>query len=114
MADSDDETYTIAGDTENHRQGEGYQRTMILVQWDKRDPRRMARIKVRVDRRPENSYARADVWVESTGWQEVTAIGPDKFWYNMPGYTRGQTTKADIAVLNLVDELVDALIETGI
>lgn len=103
----------VVGDTENYRQGDGYERTVIYSRWDPSNPRRLARAKIRVDRSPTLSYAFGYVWTDQ-GWQEVTSIGPEKFWNSMPGYMRGQTQHADRDMLNLADDLLDTIIEIGI
>lgn len=108
------ESYQVRGDTECHRQGEGYERTLVLGAWDPDNPARTARAQIRVDRYPANSYAHIDVWVPATGWQYVTSAPAEDWWEAMPGYTRGQTAHADRDTMNLVDDLVARLVEIGI
>lgn len=108
------DTARVVGDTLCYRHGEGYDRTVIYSHWDDLEPRRLAKASIRVDRRPENSFAHIHVWTSSGGWQFVSAIGPGDFWPRMPGYTRDKSINADRDTLNLADELLDALIEIGI
>lgn len=105
---------TVVGDTLPHRQGEGYERTILYRNWDDADPRRLARVQIRIDRSPINSFARVDLWIPATGWQFIVAVRPDAWWSLMPGYNRAHTHAAERLTLNLADELLDELIEIGI
>lgn len=104
----------VRGDTECWRRGEGYERTLIVSNWDDSNPRRLARIHIRVDRFPAGSFANVDVWIPATGWQYVTSADPSEWWEKMPGFTRAQTYQANAETLNLADDLLARLIEIGI
>jgi hypothetical protein len=107
----DRDIYLVRGDTECHRQGDGYERSLIVSGWDESDVRRIARVKIRVDRFRANSYANVDVWVPATGWNYITSAPQEEWWDKMPGYTRSQTLASNRETLNLVDDLVERLIE---
>lgn len=105
------ESYQVLGDTECWRQERGYNRTLILNQWDESDPRRIARVTIRVDQYRHSSYAHIDVWVPATGWAYITSEPAENWWEKVPGYNRSGTVQADNQTMNIVDALVDALIE---
>jgi hypothetical protein len=86
--------YKIMGDTEVYANGEGYERTMILVGWDQNQPNRLAQVRMRIDRIPGDSFAIASVW-SAHGWQEVLRPSSVTFWHGMPGYTRWSQDNAD-------------------
>lgn len=108
------EASITTADTECHRQGEGYERTLIFQKWDSNNVRRLARVQIRVDRFRQASFANVDVWIPTSGWQYVTSVPQEEFWEQMPSYTRGQTRHADRETLNLADELIDRLIESRV
>jgi hypothetical protein len=108
------ENYQVRGDTECWRNGDGYDRTLVIVAWDESDLRRMARAQIRVDRFRDQSYAHIDVWVPTTGWQYVTSVDPIEWWDRVPSFTRGPTQTAHDRTMDIVDDLVNRLIEIGI
>ena len=104
----------VRGDSTVYPAGEGYERVIVYSEWDAKNPRRLAKAAIRVDRRPENSFAHISVWVPATGWNIVHTLSAWEFWPLMPGYTRGRTDRAARETLDLSDEMLDQVIEMGV
>ena len=106
--------FIVRGDTLCSRKGDGYERTLVVAGWDPDDTRRIARVHIRVDRFPANSYAHIDVWVPATGWNYITSIPHEEWWTTMPGFERSGTETAHIRSMRLVELLVRRLTETRV
>lgn len=104
----DTKTYTFLADTEVYQDGEGYERVLLVIGWDPANERRIAKIHIRVDRVPGNSFALGSVWT-THGWVPFLSRNSVLFWSLMPGYTRWKQDHAESKTFGLAVEIVDRL-----
>lgn len=95
------DTYRILADTEVYQSGEGYERTMVMIDWHPTQPSRLMQAQIRVDRVPGSSFAYASVWTTANGWVRVVDYHSVRFWANMPGYLRWHQDNSDVKTRNL-------------
>lgn len=94
----------IRTDSGIYVEGEGYERVVMVDNWDDRDPTRIAQFTIRVDRTPLRSKANIDTRVHGE-WVPAGNIPPYMWWYDMPGYTRAGQRRTDSATMELVDKM---------
>ena len=101
---------TLQEDSGVNPAGEGYERTLIFINWDPSNPARMAQVLLRVDRNPEGSYAKVNVWSpEKQGWQYVTSSHISQWWDRVPGYSRWRSEGAESKTFSLANDLIGTL-----
>lgn len=92
------------------KRGDGYERVVTFDGWHPTKPDWLAQVRIRVDRIPYDSYAKAYVWTKDAGWQVMVVENPDDFWSWTPGFERWaspDTEKATWKIFTLTsDQLV--------
>lgn len=99
----------VLADSEVFQQGQGYERAIIVSEWNPHDLKHMALLHMRVDRNPMDSFARASVWTVNSGWQPLVHIAPNDFWHSMPGYLRWSNDDSDSKTQGLAARLIASL-----
>lgn len=107
-----DITIPVLHDTEVHPVGDGYEREVLVQEWNPNDMFQVAKIEIRVDRKPEDSYAKISVWVSGSGggWNQIAQIASTEFWVTVPGWQRWSSSKADTRTAYLTNILVQDLV----
>lgn len=98
----------IHSDSGIYQSGEGYERLIMITNWLPSNPGRVARIHIRVDRNPLESYARVESWKDG-GWTPIFDLAPNEFWYSMPGYLRWTNDRSVQSTITLARRLVRIL-----
>lgn len=106
--------FTIQSDTGVYREGQGYERVLVVTDWHREQKSWLAQVHIRVDRNPTDSFAEGSVWLgQSTrtvgrepGWEPVHATNPVDWWRTMPGYLRWSHDTSDRDTLRLAAELM--------
>lgn len=94
-----------------YQNGNGYERVEMVTHWDPHDSRRLARVSIRVDRRPSGSHADVEVWTgDNGGWQTLITWSPVRFWSAMPGFDRAGSDETKRLTLRLTEQLVAELV----
>ncbi len=102
-------TVTIVADSGVYQQKQGYERLMLVSHWNPEDDMQLARIWIRVDRIPAESFAQADIYTLDGGFQKVVVIPHQDWWWDMPGYLRWAQDTSGVKTHRLATRLVDEL-----
>lgn len=102
-------TVASVADSGVYAAGDGYERLELFTHWDPRNPRRVARIHIRIDRQPSKSYANVDIWTEH-GFICVISWSSLRFWGDLPGYDRAHSPETARLVRRLTEQLVTELL----
>lgn len=102
-------TVNVHSDSLVYQNGQGYERLMLVLDWNPEDPRQLARIWIRVDRNPGDSFARADIYTIDGGFQEAIRLPINDWWNDMPGYLRWSNDNSRAKTHQLAVKVVDAL-----
>lgn len=86
---------------------ESYHQSFVYDQWNEFDPGRLAQIVVTVHRWIERSSANAHVWQPGKGWTPVAELSPERWWYDVPGYTRWEQDRAGTKTKQVADRLME-------
>lgn len=97
----------VISDTEVHQNGNGYERCMLVHMNDNT----LFRAWVRVDRAPEDSFARGDVWIPATGWNRLVTLPATDWWKSVPGYLRWSNDSSDVATYRLTVQIFEAIVK---
>lgn len=103
----------IVADSKVYQSGQGYERLVLIKGWNPAEERHLARLWIRVDRNPSDSFAKAEAWTEDGGWQVIVTFPPNEFWTEMPGYLRWANDTSEAKTRQLMDRLTAALVEVA-
>lgn len=103
----DGESVPVVSDTGVHQNGDGYERLMLVHMGNNE----LFRAWVRVDKAPENSFARGDVWIPSTGWQAIATLPAHEWWKSVPGYLRWSNDSSDVATYRLLVRIFEEIVK---
>ena len=99
----------IQSDSLVYQQGQGYERLMLINAWNPEDPRQLARVWIRVDRNPGESFARADIYTLEGGFQQAVMLPVNDWWTDMPGYLRWANDNSRAKTHQLATRIVERL-----
>lgn len=107
-------TAELQADSGVYQAGEGYQRTLLFTNWSTNNTRRLAKVDLRIDRIPGDSYAIVSVWNTDRGWVEVLRPHTVTYWHSMPGYTRHEGTRTEEETYRLAASLIEQIEELAV
>lgn len=80
---------SVPVDSGVYQEGQGYERILLVRDWNANDRTITGRVHLRVDRVPEFSFAKFEVWDNGlSDWRLMFQLAPSAFWSEMPGYLR--------------------------
>lgn len=103
----DGDYQSVITDSGVYQEGEGYGRLMMIHTPENR----LVKAEMRIDRAPEKSFARGEVWVPATGWQPLVTIPHTEFWKSMPGYLRWANDRSDVETFRLAAWIFEEIIK---
>lgn len=96
-------------DTGVHKQGSGYERTILFADRTDQHGLVLFKVEIRVDRIPEQSFARVSQWTsgEDATWVPIDEMGAIQFWYDVPGWERFASDRTERSTYRLALELLE-------
>lgn len=106
----DGEFVPIVSDTNVYKEGEGYER-LLMVHFENNT---LVKAHVRVDRAPEKSFATGEIWIPTTGWNRIVTLNANEWWRRMPGYLRWSNDRSEVETYHMMAEILTEMLKVPI